>query len=503
MAPHLQQRPLSFALALVAAGVLAACGGSTPEDAAERSQSQSVSAASQRADDDDEALDVMPSDAVLKEEPAQKVLDAAAVGQPSVEISRFSTWETGSCSRVYVTNTADSPLAWKVTIPVSGVVTRAWNATWSAAAGLLSAEGAKYNRELAPGETTDFGFCADTNGTSAPPPAPDPLPSPDAGKAPVVEFLTPTANMTVNPGYQLGSLVKATDSDGSVADVSLYIDDRAVRSERAAPYTFGRESPNNKTELEGLKAGTYTIRAVATDNSGKRTEDKFTLTVKDSGDTGGGGGGSGGACTLTKPAPGIPSGISLFTVKSKVTERANFCSVDKWYDESPNKQVFKLYKGDNFTDFNPTGRDHSRTEAQGGLSWKRTENKWHEFEATMVFNTLPSKGEAATMAQIFAGCCGPVLRIEITDDGKIRFGSTNDAGGPFSEGNTSYAGKPFDLKLRVNGSRVEAYFNGKLRYSGSIRRYPGDENANYGFRWGVYAKSSKDLSNTVTNISRN
>ncbi len=501
MSPPLQKRPLPFALALVAAGVLAACGGSnTPEDAAEPGSTQSILAASQNADDEDEAVDGMPSDAVPNDEPAQNVPDAAAVGQSSVEMSKYSTWATGYCARVYVTNTADSPLAWKVTVPVVGAVTRAWNATWSAAAGRLTAQGAKYNLELAPGETTDFGFCADTNAASAPPPPPppDPTPAPPAaaGKAPLVEFLTPTANRTVNPGYQLGSLVKATD-DGSVATVTLYIDDRAIRTERAAPYTFGRESPNNKTELEGLKAGTYTIRAVATDNSGQRSEDKFTLTVTDSGNPGG-------ACTLNTPAPGIPPGITLFTVKSKSTARPNFCSVDKWYDESANKQVFSLYSGDNFTNFNPTGRSHARTEASGGQNFTRAENQWREFEATMLFNTKPTKGNGAvTMAQIFAGCCGPVLRIEITESGNLRWGSTADGGGVFSEGNESYAGKPFKVKLRSNGSRVEAYMDGKLRYSGAIRRYSGDSNALYHFRWGVYSKTPKEtLTNTVTNVTR-
>jgi hypothetical protein len=495
-----------------AAAILAACGGSNSPDAVETSQGQTTAqVTSMEPELEDEALDGLPSAAVLVDE-APRQVSADTTGQFSVEMAKFATWATGYCERVYVTNTSASPASWKVTVPVSGVVTRAWNAVWSVASGRLMAEGESFNRELAAGETTDFGFCADTSAAAtpapapAPAPAPKPAPAPTVNKAPTIEFTSPAANMTVTAGYQLGTLVKATDSDGTIKNVILFIGDRAVRAENAAPYTFGRESPNNKSELEGLSPGTYTIRAVATDNSGGQAEDKFTLTVKAPDNSGGnaGGGNSGGECNLDKPAKGIPKDISLFTVRAKTTERKDFCKVDKWYDESDNKQVFSLFSGDNFTDFNPQGRSHARTEAQGGANFKRSENKWHQFEADMLFNTLPTRDNGAvTLAQIFAGCCGPVLRIEITESGILRYGSTYHGGGNFSKGNTSYANKPFKVKLRTNGSQVEAYMDGELRYSGPIRRYNNDENANYGFRWGVYSHEPKEtLTNTVTNVTR-
>ncbi|MGL5860060.1 MAG: polysaccharide lyase family 7 protein, partial [Phycicoccus sp.] len=212
-----------------------------------------------------------------------------------------------------------------------------------------------------------------------------------------------------------------------------------------------------------------------------------------------------GACTLDQPAAGIPAEITLFTVKSAVTKREDFCSVDKWYDETANKQVFSIFPGDDYADANPGSRSHARTEASGGLIFTRAEGTWHEFEADMLFNTLPPEGnDAVTVAQVFARCCGPVLRIEITDEGQLRWGSTDDGTGDFSEEGQSYAGKPFTLKMRSNGSQVEAYMDGKLRYSGSIRRFPGDEDTSYHFRWGVYSNTppSKTLTNTVTNVRR-
>ncbi|MGL4744666.1 MAG: Ig-like domain-containing protein [Dermatophilaceae bacterium] len=350
--------------------------------------------------------------------------------------------------------------------------------------------------------------------------SPNPTPtttSPSApSKAPVVEFSNSGSNVTVNVGYELGATVEATDSDGRIVDVSLYIDDREIRRESAAPYRFGRESSDGGMELEGLPVGAHTIKAVAVDDSGLRAEDKFTLTVEDGSAPEAGKPeavdaaagvkpATSGACTLDQPVAGMPPGMTLFTVKSVQTVREDFCSIDKWYDETANKQVFSIFPGDDFADANPGSRSHARTEASGGLNFTRAQGTWHEFEADMLVNALPPEGnDPVTLAQVFAGCCGPVLRIEITEKGQLRWGSTDDGMGYFSEGDQSYAGKPFKLKMRSNGSQVEAYMDGKLRYSGSIRRFPGDENALYHFRWGIYSNASPDrtLTNTVTNVRR-
>ncbi|MGL5861370.1 MAG: hypothetical protein ACRCY9_08960, partial [Phycicoccus sp.] len=56
------------------------------------------------------------------------------------------------------------------------------------------------------------------------------------------------SNVTVSVGYELGATVEATDSDGRIVDVSLYIDDREIRSESVAPYVFGRESSDGEME---------------------------------------------------------------------------------------------------------------------------------------------------------------------------------------------------------------------------------------------------------------
>ncbi len=109
-------------------------------------------------------------------------------------------------------------------------------------------------------------------------------PPPTANKAPAVSFKTPSRNtITVNVGYKLNAEVNASDADGSIANVKLYIDNKLVRQERFAPYEWGHATSPNANELNGLSAGTYTIKAIATDNDGATAQDTFTLTVKSNG----------------------------------------------------------------------------------------------------------------------------------------------------------------------------------------------------------------------------
>ena len=106
---------------------------------------------------------------------------------------------------------------------------------------------------------------------------------PTANQNPTVSFKIPSGNSSVNVGYKLNTEVAASDADGSVANVNLYINDKLIRQEKVAPYEWGHANSPNPNELNGLSAGTYTIKAVATDNDGATAQDTFTLTVKSNG----------------------------------------------------------------------------------------------------------------------------------------------------------------------------------------------------------------------------
>ncbi|MBQ4819518.1 polysaccharide lyase [Aquimarina sp. MMG016] len=103
-----------------------------------------------------------------------------------------------------------------------------------------------------------------------------------SSSVPDISFITPTGNLTVTQGYDLEVDVDAKDRDGSIADVKLYINNNFIRKERKAPYTWGHSGSPDPEELNGLEAGVYTIKAVATDNEGKTNQATLTLTVENS-----------------------------------------------------------------------------------------------------------------------------------------------------------------------------------------------------------------------------
>jgi len=106
--------------------------------------------------------------------------------------------------------------------------------------------------------------------------------------APSVVFDTPNNMQDFPVGTDLYVKVDASDSDGSVTQVDLYLDDQFVRSEGVAPYEWGDPNQSNDTPLQNMQAGTYNLKAIATDNEGATSETEITITVSEEG----GGGGS-------------------------------------------------------------------------------------------------------------------------------------------------------------------------------------------------------------------
>ena len=116
----------------------------------------------------------------------------------------------------------------------------------------------------------------------------------DTNAAPQVNFATPSGDLTVEVGYDIILVATASDINGTVSDLKLYIDDELVRQESFAPYEWGHNGSPNPTEVNGLDVGDHSIKVVATDNDGATSEDSFTLTVTpDDTDTEGDGGAGG------------------------------------------------------------------------------------------------------------------------------------------------------------------------------------------------------------------
>ncbi|NJL75328.1 MAG: hypothetical protein HC892_10135 [Saprospiraceae bacterium] len=93
--------------------------------------------------------------------------------------------------------------------------------------------------------------------------------------APSVAFISPLNGQSFPEGTTLTVNVNATDSDGAVANVRLFLNEQLVRQDISAPYQWGF----NDALLQNLRAGTYTLRAVAMDNNGLTGETSVTINV--------------------------------------------------------------------------------------------------------------------------------------------------------------------------------------------------------------------------------
>jgi Protein of unknown function (DUF1592)/Protein of unknown function (DUF1588)/Protein of unknown function (DUF1595)/Protein of unknown function (DUF1587)/Protein of unknown function (DUF1585)/Cellulose binding domain len=80
----------------------------------------------------------------------------SAVG---VEEFESSTWATGGCKRVVVTNNGGSNVNWEITLSTMGTLNSIYNAVATPASGGTKFVGVDFNRSLAPGGTAEFGFC--------------------------------------------------------------------------------------------------------------------------------------------------------------------------------------------------------------------------------------------------------------------------------------------------------------------------------------------------------
>jgi hypothetical protein len=116
----------------------------------------------------------------------------------------------------------------------------------------------------------DIGYILDNPPDGSTPPA--------ANKVPTVSFSQPTAGANLAALANPHVVVNATDSDGSIANVRLYVNGTLQHQENNAPYEWGLPGQGD-TLLTNMPAGSYTLRAVATDNAGATSEATITIMV--------------------------------------------------------------------------------------------------------------------------------------------------------------------------------------------------------------------------------
>lgn len=106
-----------------------------------------------------------------------------------------------------------------------------------------------------------------------------PIAAPSTNTAPTVYFTQPSSDFSIFQGDAFDIEVRASDADGTVRYVHLYIGTTLVAQEGAAPYEW-RSSATRDAKLANLGVGQYSITAVATDDAGAKTiSDPLVLTV--------------------------------------------------------------------------------------------------------------------------------------------------------------------------------------------------------------------------------
>ncbi len=110
-------------------------------------------------------------------------------------------------------------------------------------------------------------------------------PTDPVNQAPQLSFVAPTPanNSSVDVDAVLAIEVDATDSDGEVESVSLFVDDQLVGEREASPYAW---SSDTEAALSDLTPGRHEFKAEARDNLGAITSIILELLLTDDNDPG-------------------------------------------------------------------------------------------------------------------------------------------------------------------------------------------------------------------------
>lgn len=81
-------------------------------------------------------------------------------GNVEASITPSSTWQTGYCNNVRLTNKGGGSVTWSARIPKQGTLYNSWSSSLRTEGNEWVFTGVDWNKTLAPGSTTDFGYCA-------------------------------------------------------------------------------------------------------------------------------------------------------------------------------------------------------------------------------------------------------------------------------------------------------------------------------------------------------
>jgi len=94
----------------------------------------------------------------------------------------------------------------------------------------------------------------------------------EPNQPPTVSLIAPSSGQSFVASELISVEISATDPDGLIERVELFVDDNSFGINRSAPYRW---------DLSSLATGPHALRMVAIDNEGKTTEAALTITVRE------------------------------------------------------------------------------------------------------------------------------------------------------------------------------------------------------------------------------
>jgi hypothetical protein len=178
-----------------------------------------------------------------------------------------SPGQGGFTTNITLKNTGDPITSWTLTFdfPTTGqkYTPTGWSANWSQSGTTVTATNMPYNGNLGTGASANIGFQGTWTGSN---------PKPTSFKVngvtcggqtpPTVSLTSPTAGQTFTAPATVPIEANAADADGTITKVDFYQGTTLLGTATSAPYKYS---------WQNVAAGSYSITARATDNSGATT----------------------------------------------------------------------------------------------------------------------------------------------------------------------------------------------------------------------------------------
>ena len=190
-------------------------------------------------------------------------------------------WGNGYCSDVTIKNNGTSAInGWTLNFGLPAAIYDFWNVTWSNDGNNnYTASDISWNGTIPIGDSITVGFCANYSGNLVPPDSVLLNGSPVllehngfTASPPSISISSPANNASFTLGDSIALEAIATDSDGTITSVVFEVDSNTIGATNTSGDTYAATwLPAN--------AGTFVLKAIATDDDGLATETTILLTI--------------------------------------------------------------------------------------------------------------------------------------------------------------------------------------------------------------------------------